>query len=48
MMKERNMQLHIDDVLAPEVIKYREMWENKEYKKISPGLNFVDHFMEVM
>src|SRR6516164_9630169 len=42
------MQLHIPDTLSAERIKYEQIWEQDDYKKISPGDRFVPHFLRIV
>lgn len=40
--------LHVADGAAQERAKYQEIWSIPEYRVQSPGLEDVDHFMDVM
>jgi hypothetical protein len=42
------MVLHIPDTLSAERDKYEAIWEQEDYKKISPGDRFVPHFLRIV
>ena len=40
---------HINDaVLAPERVKYQEIWQKDEYRKVSPGFDNIERFMKIV
>jgi len=42
------MEIHVNDVLRPEIDKYQEIWGHEAYHRYSPGQENVKRFMEVV
>ncbi len=43
------MNIHSNDcIVGPERDKYNEIWTKDDYKKISPGFDHVERFMQIM